>query len=264
MTQANEIKEIRLQKAMADAGIASRRTAETMIEAGLVKVNDQVVTQLGTKIRPGVDRLEVEGKTILIHKAVEHVVYALHKPKGCVTTLDDPQERATVKDFFPKSKHRLYPVGRLDYDAEGLLLITNDGDFAYQISHPKFQVWKTYFVKIKGLIQPAELELLKKNREWDGKRHLPFDAHVLHKKFDKTWLEVSLREGTNQHIKKMFLSAGYRVLKIKRYRIGNITLGELAAGESRRLTKDEIETLLKKSSKAEIKRVNVTEAWLES
>lgn len=240
---------IRIQKVMANAGIASRRGAEALIQLGVVKLNGQKAT-LGQRMDPTVDKLEVKGE--LVHPASQQasVVYALYKPKRCVTTLDDPEGRPTVKDFFPQTKKSLFPVGRLDYDAEGLLLITNDGDFAQKVIHPKFKIWKTYFVKIKGLVQKSELEKIKSGPVFAGKKHQPVRVKILHTVNDKTWLEVSLQEGKNQHIKKMFKAVGYLVLKIKRFSIGSVTLGDLEPGRFRKLSPAEITELLKISEKS--------------
>jgi pseudouridine synthase len=132
----------------------------------------------------------------------------------------------------------------LDYDAEGLILVTNDGELAHQLMHPKFKVWKSYFVKVKGKVEDAQLAPIRRGVTFEGRRHQPARVKVLHFVNDKTWLEVSLQEGTNQQIKKMLLRVGYPVLKIKRFRIGTLTLGEMNPGESRRLSQDERDTLI--------------------
>ncbi len=240
---------IRIQKVIANAGIASRRAAEKLISAGVVKLNGKTAT-LGQRMLPGSDELEVEGKIVSLPKRHKHVVYAFYKPKNCITSLNDPEGRPTVRDFFPNTQQRLFPVGRLDYDAEGLLLLTNDGDFAQKVMHPRYKLWKTYFVKIKGLIRNQELYKLKKGGALGGQRYLPAQVKILHSINNKTWLEVSLQEGKNQQIKKMFQNLGYPVQKIKRYSIDCITLGELEPGMSRQLSSKEIAGLLRASSKA--------------
>ena len=236
---------IRIQKMIAKAGIASRRAAEELISSGKVTLDGRRV-MLGQRMQVGNDLLRVDGIPVL-WKECERIVYAFYKPKKCVTTLNDPQGRSTVKEFFPRSKHTLFPVGRLDYDSEGLLLITNDGDFAEQVIHPKFKLWKTYFVKLKGKIADSDLTKLRKGPRLQGRRHLPIRVKIIHWINDKSWLEVSLQEGKNQQIKKMFQSVGYRVLKIKRYSIGSVTLDGLQPGMSRLLPPEEIEHLLRKS-----------------
>ena len=148
-----------------------------------------------------------------------------------------------MKDFFPIKSGRLFPVGRLDYDAEGLLLLTNDGELAHRLMHPQHKVWKSYFVKVKGLVSQECQKELRKGPVIQGKKHHSVSIKPLHTINDKMWLEVSLREGKNQQIKKMFLQRGHRVLKIKRYRIGRVNLGALAPGDSRPLSPQELEEL---------------------
>lgn len=234
---------IRIQKVIAQAGIASRRAAEKMIEGGLVTLNGKRAT-LGQKMHVGVDRLEVEGERVQLSKKQKKVVYALYKPKNCITTLNDPEGRPTVKDFFPNEAKKLFPVGRLDYDAEGLLLITNDGDFAQSVIHPRYKIWKTYFVKVKGIIEVETLNQLRKGPTLEGQKRMPVKVKIVHTVNDKTWLEVSLQEGKNQQIKKMFKKFDSRVLKIKRYSIGPITIDELLPGMMRKLAPHEISRLL--------------------
>jgi pseudouridine synthase len=239
---------VRLQKVIAQAGIASRRSAEELIQAGRVTLNGETVLVLGTQMVPEVDVLEVDGERVRIAQARDQEVYALYKPKNCITSLHDPQGRTTIREFFPKTNRRLFPVGRLDYDAEGLILVTNDGELANQLMHPKFKVWKSYFVKVKGRVEDAQLAPIRRGITLEERRRQPAKVKVLHFINDKTWLEVSLREGTNQQIKKMLLRVGYPVLKIKRFRIGTLTLGEMNPGESRRLSQDERDALLTATS----------------
>lgn len=234
---------IRLQKAIADAGVTSRRKAETLISAGRVTVNGQIITRLGTKIDPEVDEVLVDGAPVKF--STRRVVYALYKPRNCVTTLDDPQGRETIVKYFPSTSRRLFPVGRLDYDAEGLLLLTNDGDLAQRISHPRQHVWKTYFVKIRGKIEERQLSGLRSGPVIDGTKRQSVSVKVLHYINDKTWLTVSLKEGIKHQIKIMFDNLGFKVLKIKRYSVGPIELGEMKPGEVRKLTAAEIELLNK-------------------
>lgn len=244
--QDHESEGIRIQKALAHAGIASRRAVEKLIKAGKVTVNGKRAL-LGQKVKIGVDHLAVEEKNIHLGKPFERKVYALYKPKNCITSLNDPEGRPTVKDFFPRTRLPLFPVGRLDYDAEGLLLLTNDGDFAQRVIHPKYKLWKTYFVKIKGRITLPELAKIRKGLQTKGQNYLPARAKVIHAINDKSWIEVSLQEGKNQQIKNMLKALGYRVLKIKRYSIDCVTLDELEPGMSRLLSSEEVTQLLKKS-----------------
>jgi 23S rRNA pseudouridine2605 synthase len=234
---------IRLQKFIADAGIASRRKAETMITEGRVSLNGSPVTILGTQVDPEVDHVRVDGKKIQ-NRTAPSVVYALYKPKSCVTTLDDPQGRNTIVQYFPRATKRLFPVGRLDYDSEGLILLTNDGELAQNISHPGKHVWKEYFVKVKGKISSPEINRLKPGPVIDGKKRQSVKIRLLHTINDKSWLSVSLQEGLKHHLKKMFGQIGFPVLKIKRYSIGNIGLEEMKPGEIRKLSKEEISDLI--------------------
>ena len=234
---------IRLQKFIANAGVASRRKAEQLIIDRQVIVNGQVITRLGTQIDPATDKVKVNGKPITT-ATVNPVAYALYKPKNCVTTLKDPQNRDTIVNYFPKTQFRLFPVGRLDYDAEGLIILTNDGNLANRITHPSKHVWKQYFVKIKGKITSTEINQIRSGPIIDGKKRQPIKIRFLHFVNDKSWLVVSLQEGVKHHIKKTFLNAGYRVLKIKRYSIGNIELQELSPGECRELSNIEIGNLM--------------------
>jgi len=234
---------VRIHKVIAQAGLSSRRGAEKLILQGVVSLNGEMVSRPGDKMQVGVDELRVDGQLVQLTSHATKKVYALYKPKSCITTLHDPEERVIISDFFPKTSERLFPVGRLDYDAEGLVFITNDGELSNLLMHPRHKVWKSYFVKLKGLITAQELAKLRKKPVVDRKVRLPFRAKILHTVNDKTWLEVSLREGTNRQIKKMFFQAKYSVLKIKRFRIGNVGLDDLKPGESRLLTPEEIEGL---------------------
>ena len=215
-----------------------------MILEGIVSLNGQTVTELGQRMVPGRDHLVVDGKKVRLPEVGQRKVYALYKPKNCITSLSDPEGRRTIVDYFPRKSQRLFPVGRLDYDAEGLLLLTNDGEFAHRIMHPRFKIAKSYFVKVRGLIQVSEMESLRRGPVIDGRSHMPVQSKIIHQRNDKTWLEVVLHEGTNQQIKKMFLGLGYPVLKIKRFRIGSIDLGTLRPGEHRILSREERQQLL--------------------
>lgn len=237
---------IRLNKAIARAGLASRREADRLIAAGQVRLNGQVVTELGTTLDPAKDRLEVEGRTVPLQVASTREVWALYKPKNCVSTLSDPEGRPTVADYFPRTASRLFPVGRLDYDAEGLILLTNDGELAQQVAHPSYGVEKVYLVKVKGLVGPESLKALAQGPVLDGRKRQGVKARVLHNRNDKTWLEVTLKEGVQHHIKKVFADVGHRVLKIKRYRIGAVELGEMQPGETRKLGRAETAWMLER------------------
>jgi 23S rRNA pseudouridine2605 synthase len=236
-------KAVRVQKVIAQAGLASRREAEAWIREGLVTVNGEVV-ELGHTMTPGVDELRVDNTRVRLEGPARSVLYALYKPKNCITTLKDPQGRVTIRQFFPKTSVRLFPVGRLDYDAEGLILLTNNGDWSQRLMHPRHKVWKGYFVKVWGVVPESALMPLRQGPTLQGRAHQPTRIRILHHRNDKTWLEVSLREGTNHQIKKMFQQISFPVLKIKRFRIGSLNLGEMRPGESRLLTAEEQQALL--------------------
>ncbi|MDH4247224.1 MAG: rRNA pseudouridine synthase [Deltaproteobacteria bacterium] len=241
--------QVRINKALALAGLASRRGAEKLVLGGRVRLNGAVVRDLGITVRLGEDRLEVDGRSVAVQANPAREVWALYKPKNCVSTLDDPEGRPTLRDFFPRSTSRLFPIGRLDYDAEGLILLTNDGDLAQQVAHPSHSMTKVYLVKVKGVVAPEAVGVLAQGPVLDGKQRRGIRARVLHVVNDKTWLEVTLREGIQHHIKKAFAAVDHRVLKIKRFQVGSVTLEELRPGQSRRLSREEVEHLLSAAQK---------------
>lgn len=230
--------EERLQKILAHAGIASRRHAEEYILAGRVKVNGKVVDQLGAKADPITDHIKVDGK--LINVRAEKTIYiALHKPKAVVTTVDDPEGRETVMQFIPKVKQRVYPVGRLDYQSEGLLLLTNDGEFANRVISPKYHVPKTYLVKANGLLTEEEEEAFRQGFALEGKKTAPARIRLV-KRAENPWYEVVLTEGRTHQIRKMFRHFGKLVEKLRRVQIGPIVLRGLRPGDYRLLNIQEI------------------------
>lgn len=230
--------EERLQKILAHAGIASRRHAEEYILAGRVKVNGKVVDQLGAKADPIADHIKVDGK--LINVRAEKTIYiALHKPKAVVTTVDDPEGRETVMKFIPKVKQRVYPVGRLDYQSEGLLLLTNDGEFANRVISPKYHVPKTYLVKANGMLTEEEEEAFREGFVLEGKKTAPARLRLV-KRAENPWYEVVLTEGRTHQIRKMFRHFGKLVEKLRRVQIGPIVLRGLRPGDYRLLTVQEI------------------------
>jgi 23S rRNA pseudouridine2605 synthase len=234
--------EERLQKILAAAGIASRRKAEDLIVAGRVSVNGKTVVELGSKADLAVDEVKVDGQRL---SAPKHFVYfALHKPKNCVTTVFDPEGRETVMKFFKGVRERIYPVGRLDYASEGLLLLTNDGDFAAKLMSPASHVSKTYLVKIKGLLTPEQEEQFRTGIPMHGRRTAPAGLRIL-KKTQNPWYEVRLIEGRQNQIRVMFKHFGHLVEKLKRIRIGFLDLGALKAGVYRTLTNAEVEKFKK-------------------
>ncbi|MDH4120389.1 MAG: rRNA pseudouridine synthase [Deltaproteobacteria bacterium] len=238
-----ETEGIRLHKAMAKAGLASLREAERWIADGRVTINSRTAGP-GDLVHPGLDQVSVDGRPVSLAAPANQETWALYKPKGVVSTLSDPQGRPSLRDYLPKTKTRLFPVGRLDYDAEGLILMTSDGALAQRAAHPAHGMAKIYLVKVKGLVDPPALARHAKAPVIEGVRHRPAKARVLHTVNDKTWVELTLREGMKHHVKKFFLAMGHRVLKLKRWQVGPVILGDLNPGESRRLTRDEVAELL--------------------
>lgn len=235
--------EVRLHKFMADYGVASRRQSEKMILAGEVTVNGRVVRELGCKIIPGKDAVKVNGK--LLHTKAEPLYIALYKPLGVVTTLHDPEGRPTVKDLLVGVKERVYPVGRLDFDSEGLLLLTNDGDFAQKFNHPKEPLKKTYLVKIEGKLEERHIERLKKGVTLaDGKAKVETITKIRPGgQYD--WYRVTILEGRHGQIKRLFQKVGFDVLKAQRIAIGKLGLRSLDRGQFRFLTLEQAKAALK-------------------
>jgi 23S rRNA pseudouridine2605 synthase len=226
----------RLQKYLSRAGVASRRRAEGLILEGKVKVNGQVVTELGVKVDPDKDRVQVEGKRVGLPPPP--VTFMLHKPYGCVSTTSDPQGRRTVMDLAPRDYGRLYPVGRLDYDATGLMLLTNDGDLAERLTHPRYQVPRTYRLTVAGEMPDKALEQLGGGIELDG-RPVSTEVKLLKKWNGKTILEITVWEGRYHLIKRLLEDVGHQVLKLKRMAFGPLHLGRLVRGAWRPLTRQE-------------------------
>lgn len=236
----------RLQKIIAHAGFASRREAETMIRDGRVTLNGRTVTELGTKADAGRDHIKVDGK--LITREEPHRYILLYKPKEVMTTVDDPQGRRTVIDLVRGVRERIYPVGRLDFHSEGLVLLTNDGELAYKVSHPTHGSVKTYHVKVRGVPDERLIEKLRRGITLEGKRTLPADINRLKttgKKDDEgnSWFDVRLHEGRTQQIRKMFQAIGHPVAKLRRVAIGPIADPKLTPGVWRELTKHEVKML---------------------
>jgi len=229
--------EERLQKILSQAGIASRRKAEQLILAGRVAVNGKVVTELGTKADLGRDHIKVNGK--LIRPPRRQVYLALYKPREAVTTVDDPEGRRTVMDFLAGVKERVFPVGRLDYHSEGLLLLTNDGEFANAITSASSHVPKLYLVKVTGYLTPEQEEQFRAGIPLHGRRTAPAGLRLV-RRGDNPWYEVKLIEGRQNQVRMMFKHFGRLVEKLKRTRIGFLELGRLRPGEYRHLTGDEV------------------------
>jgi 23S rRNA pseudouridine2605 synthase len=247
MTQQQEGE--RLARFLAHAGIASRRHAEELIAAGRVQVNGLAVTTLGTRVDPEHDKVSVDGKPVAA--PARHVYILLHKPVGYVTTARDPQGRPTVLDLLPPDLRRLrvYPVGRLDIDSSGLLLLTNDGNFALRLSHPRYSTEKHYHALVQGHPTPAQLETLRKGVdivEDNGRPHrtAPTQVQILHRTGPNCWLTLTLQEGRKRQVRRMLAAIDHPVLQLVRVGIGPLTLGDLAVGQWRYLTDEEVEALL--------------------
>lgn len=234
---------MRLNKYIAECGAASRRGADKLISEGLVKVNNKTVTELGTVVNEDNDTVTVNGKKLVLRNRDVYII--LNKPKGCITAVKDDKGRKTVMDYVDVKDKRLFPVGRLDYDSEGLVLLTNDGDTAYKLTHPSSEIPKTYIVKVEGEIPEKELDKLR-----DG---IPLDGAITHRAKVKVLgvedrisrIEITIFEGKNRQIRRMFEYIGYNVIFLKRTAIGEIRLGGLGRGLTRYLTPKEIQFLKK-------------------
>lgn len=232
----------RLQKILSRAGVASRRKGEQLILEGRVTVNGATVTELGSKADLETDHVKVDGKLL---KPPKRLIYlALNKPNNCVTTVRDPQGRATVMDLLRPVKERVYPVGRLDYHSEGLLLLTNDGEFTNAITSAGSHIPKTYQVKVNGLLEPDQEQKFREGIPLEGRRTAPAGLKLIHRAANP-WYEVRLTEGRKNQIRIMFKHFGLLVEKLKRVQIGFLELGSLKPGEFRYLTAQEVERFRK-------------------
>jgi 23S rRNA pseudouridine2605 synthase len=238
--------EKRVQKILAEAGIASRRAAEEMIVEGRVTVNGKVAV-LGMKADPAKDHIKVNGK--LISRSEPKIYLIFHKPRSVVTSLRDPEGRPTVRDYLKGIKYRVYPVGRLDYDSEGLLLLTNDGELASEILHPSRKIPKTYAVKVKGVPEDSGLEKLRKGIRLEDGMTAPAKVIRIGVTANNTWIEMTIHEGKKRQIRRMCEAIGHPVQKLKRTRIDGISLGELKPGEFRYMSSSEIQSIRKFISK---------------
>lgn len=232
--------EERLQKIIARAGLASRRAAEELVTGGRVRVNGRVVTELGAKADPRSDKIEVDGKRI---EAEDPVYLILHKPKNVVSTLSDPEGRPTVAELLKGMGARLYPVGRLDFATSGVLLVTNDGDFAQGLLHPRKEVPKTYVVKVQGVMSEEDLDRWRQGVTLEDGRTAPARARLLRYEDDKTWFEVTIHEGRNQQIRRMGDATGFRVMRLARVSFAGITHEGLKPGSFRHLSVQELTEL---------------------
>ena len=236
----------RLQKLIAAAGLASRRQAEELITDGHVRVNGKTITELGAKADPDRDHIKVNGKLINPKLREQEKVYVLlNKPKGYLTSLSDPKHRPLVIDLIPANLGRLHPVGRLDFNTEGLLLLTNDGEFTNLITAARNRVPKVYRVKVKGVPSEKAIERLRRGISiGEGERTAPAEVRRLRPSETNSWFEVVLFEGRNQQIRRMFDAVGHSVLKLSRTRIGPLNDDRLRPGEWRMLTTAELKRLI--------------------
>ncbi|MBQ7689151.1 MAG: rRNA pseudouridine synthase [Clostridia bacterium] len=235
---------VRLQKYIADCGLASRRKAEELIAAGKVRVNG-VVAVIGQKIDPKHDSVQVSGRKLVRENT--NVYLLLNKPRGYVTTMSDEMDRKCVAELIADVDKRVYPVGRLDRDSEGMLLFTNDGTFANAMTHPVHHISKTYRVSVRPAVTEEQLNILTSSLMIDGRNTVPADVRVISKEEGKTVLEIVLFEGRNRQIRRLCEAAGLETARLKRTSIGQLKLGGLRPGEFRYLTKDEV-ALLKRQS----------------
>ena len=232
----------RLQKYMARCGLASRRQAEEMIKEGKVKVNEKVVTLMGFVVDPAKDRVSVGGRRLAPKKAMTYLL--LYKPIGVVSTCDDPQRRKTVLDFIP-GRERLFPVGRLDYNTEGLILLTDDGDLANRLTHPKYKISKTYLVETAGLLNEEKVAILEKGVKLEDGVTQPAKVKVEHFSKENSRFYLTITEGRNHQVRRMCEALGLPVTYLCRTKVGFLDLKGLAPGGYRRLTAHEVERLRK-------------------
>lgn len=230
---------VRLQKILAQAGIASRRAAETLVSAGRVRVNGVIVSELGARAHPFEDKIEVDGRKILMERPIYAV---LHKPRGVVSTVNDPEGRPTVLDQV-KGLGRVYPVGRLDFATSGVLLLTNDGDFANGLMHPTRAVPKTYVVKVRGDMTDADIDRWAEGVDLEDGRTKPAQVRFIRHEGDKSWFEITITEGRNHQIRRMGDATGFFVMRLARVAFAGIGHVGLRPGDWRHLTRDELTEL---------------------
>ncbi len=233
--------EERLQKLLAKAGVASRRHAEEMIASGRVMVNGSVVTELGSKADPAVDRITVDGRELSVEQELRHIL--LFKPKGYVTTVSDPEGRPTVLELVKGEGARLFPVGRLDMDTEGLLILTNDGKLAYHLTHPSHEVDKTYLALVEGVPTKTRLRKLARGIVLEDGKTAPAKVEALTTDGESTWISITIHEGRNRQVRRMLDAVELPVQHLRRTRLAFLTLDGLGAGEYRSLSAAEVRRL---------------------
>lgn len=234
--------EVRLQKFLAECGIGSRRSMEEFIVRGRVRVNGQVVTELGRKIDPELDRVEVNRKPI---QMAPKGIMLLNKPRGVVSTLSDPEGRRSIADFMTKKQTSYFPVGRLDWDSTGLMVLTNDGEVAERLMHPRFGFERVYEARVEGSVSQSLLDKLARGiKVSDGM--VRATAQIMRTEGDSTWVEVRIKEGRNRIVRRIFDKLGHPVMKLKRTVYGPFKLGRLQVGQVRALTQQEYEQVRRK------------------
>ncbi len=233
---------VRLQKMLADCGVASRRKSEELIRNGVVKVNGKVA-EIGDKVDPYSDKVYVRGKRVTAAAKPKHRYIMLNKPRGFVTTMSDERGRKCIAELIEDIEERVYPIGRLDKDSEGLLLLTNDGEFANHIMHPKKHVNKVYRVTVRPTITEEMIEKLQTGIVLDGRKTAPAQVRVMTKQEGRVVLEIVIREGRNRQIRRMCESLGLEVARLNRVAIGTVKLGGLKQGQYRDLSPDEVKRL---------------------
>lgn len=239
----------RLQKVLAEAGIASRRKCEEIITAGRVEVNGEIVSELGVKVNPAQDVIKVDGRLIRQQKKV---YVLLNKPKGVITSASDPEGRKTVTEFLKGIKERLYPVGRLDYDTEGLLLLTNDGEFAHLLTHPSHHVPRTYLAYVKGVPHGSLLDRLRTGIELEDGMTAPAEAEYYDADPDnkQSIIQITIYEGRNRQVRRMFDAIGYPVERLRRIKFGSLQLSGVGRGRYRMLSEAEVKELRRSALEA--------------
>ncbi|MBM3839854.1 MAG: rRNA pseudouridine synthase [Verrucomicrobia bacterium] len=233
---------VRLQKFMADAGVASRRASEQLIVAGRVTVNGRIVQELGSRVDALHDQVTVDGTAI---KPRRKLYVALNKPRGCICSRQDPLARRSVSDFLPKEWRNLHTVGRLDFDSEGLIFLTNDGEFSLRITHPRYGIRKKYLATVTGRVSPEQVARLSRGVWHEGETLKPDKVRLLRANNSHSLVELELSEGKNREVRRLFETLGLTVERLSRVQIGPIKLGELPSGKWRVLTPVEIASLLK-------------------
>lgn len=254
MSENNSEKKLRLNKLIADSGLASRRHADRMIEEGQVTVNGKRVYELGIKVDPAHDRIMVNGKPL--RKPLENIYVLFNKPRGVLTTMEDPLDRPTIADYIDKIPGRVFPVGRLDWDSEGLLLLTNDGDFANRVTHPKSEITKTYLVKVDGQPTKEDLQKLLRGVSIIGGKVAAKHVEKVKRpdgsdQYD--WYKIVITEGKNRQIRQMFAKIGFDVLKLQRVAIGRLRIGNVDRGQMVFLNDAAVERVFLPDSPDEVK-----------